>query len=157
ALKLISMRTRATRTLQRKPRVTTFAFSPDSKRLAYITNTSIFPTGGRLSIRTLATGAVRKVLPDVPVEVVDWVSTRLLDFDLPFFLGSHHIETDIATVRANGTGFRRLTNVGSLPIDQFGFVTRGSVDGRWLILDAVDDLDHDPSYAVKVTGGGLHP
>jgi|tagenome__1003787_1003787.scaffolds.fasta_scaffold20873668_2 hypothetical protein len=158
-LKLLTIATRRSRAIATRDPVWGMAWSPDRRRLAITTTANRFGFHRRITIRTLATGA-QKRLPVVGVNSVEWMNSGRLLFTFSPTFSTFNVDS----VRANGTGIVQLTHLASLPPDQFGFIALGAVwtpDFKHLAIetDAFDDAtnaDIRVGYAVNPTGGGFH-
>ena len=127
------------------------SFSPDSTRLAYVQNTgAVSPKGGALKAVDLATHATATLRQGAAAPV--W-GPRAIAFSTVKPGGPYGIRLNVAVVKPNGTGFRRLTRFRPRFLQSGLSPVAWSANGRRL-LAALGGQDTWQAYAVNPKRGG---
>jgi Tol biopolymer transport system component len=127
------------------------SFSPDSARLAYAQNTSDASTrGGALKVVDLATHATTTLRRRAAAPV--W-GPRAIAFSTVKPGGPYGLTTNVAVVKPDGTGFRRLTRFRPKFLRSGLSPVAWSANGRRL-LAALGGQDTRQAYAINPKRGG---
>jgi hypothetical protein len=127
------------------------SFSPDSARLAYAQNASAASTrGGALKTVDLATHATATLRHGAAAPV--W-GPRAIAFSTVKPGGPYGLKLNVAVVKPNGTGFRRLTRFRPRFLQSGLSPVAWSANGRRL-LAALGGQDTWQAYAVNPKRGG---
>jgi hypothetical protein len=133
------------------------SFSPDSARLAYVQYArESAPGSGALKVVELATGATTTLRRGAAAPV--W-GPRTIAFSIVRTRGRQYPAYDVAVVKADGTGFRRLTRFHPNFLQSGLSPVAWSANGRRL-LAALGGQDTFVAYAVNPRRGGarrIHP
>jgi hypothetical protein len=133
------------------------AFSPDSKQIAYtVGKRDNFGRGGRLTVRTLATGAVRRL---AGIDVTSLLfGPKAIAFTIPTRYPASGTRTDlvfnVAVVNRTATGLRRLTHLRRPRVERNGLVpVAWSANGRRLVAVYLG-ASLNEAYAIDAVHGG---
>lgn len=133
------------------------SFSPDSARLAYVQDAAAPSSrGGALKVVDLATGATTTLGRRATAPV--W-GPRAIAFSIVKARGRQYPTFDVAVVKPDGTGFRRLTRFRPNFLQSGLSPVAWSANGRRL-LAALGGQDTFIAYAVNPRRGGarrIHP
>jgi hypothetical protein len=127
------------------------SFSPDSARLAYVqTATASSDRGGALKVVDIATGATTTLRRRAAGAV--W-GPRAIAFSIVKTRGRQYPAFDVAVMKPDGTGFRRLTRFRPNFLQTGLSPVAWSANGRRL-LAALGGQDTFRAYAVNPRRGG---
>jgi hypothetical protein len=127
------------------------SFSPDSARLAYVQNAAASSSrGGALKVVELATGATTTLRRRAAGAV--W-GPRAIAFSIVKTRGRQYPAYDVAVIKPDGTGFRRLTRFRPNFLQTGLSPVAWSANGRRL-LAALGGQDTFVAYAVNPRRGG---
>lgn len=127
------------------------SFSPDSGRLAYVQNAAASSSrGGALKVVDLATGATTTLRRRAAAPV--W-GPRAIAFSIVKSRGRQYPAYDVAVMKPDGSGFRRLTRFRPNFLQTGLSPVAWSANGRRL-LAALGGQDTFMAYAVNPRRGG---